>query len=199
MKKALLVLATAVLAVCGSNASARYAGWLHEGSMFILTTPEGADLPATAVEQNFPLLLRLTKGAFDFSQAKPDGADLRFSSGGQPLAYQIEDWDGAQGTASVWVRIPSIKGSAQQEIKLHWGKADATSESNGSAVFNADNGYASVIHMTGTLKDELGTVTPVDNGTTVAAGFIARADILPRARASTAASTSRVIPSATTR
>jgi hypothetical protein len=167
-----ILLAGTLFAGFTPHASAQYPGWQHEGSMYILTTPEGADLPETATEQNFPLLLRLTKGAFDFSQAKPDGADLRISAGGRPLSYQIEDWDGAQGMASVWVKIPAIKGNTQQEIKLHWGKPDAASESNGAAVFNADNGYASVIHMTKTLKDELGTVTPVDDGTTVAAGFI---------------------------
>jgi hypothetical protein len=36
----------------------------------------------------------------------------------------------------VWVKVPVIKGNAQQEIKLHWGKVDAVSESNGAAVFN---------------------------------------------------------------
>ncbi|MCY3018133.1 MAG: DUF2341 domain-containing protein, partial [Planctomycetota bacterium] len=105
--------------------------------------------------------------------AGQQGEDLRFSSGtGTPLVYQIEEWDAANGTASIWVRIPTIKGNARQEIKLHWGKADAPSESNGAAVFNADNGYASVLHMSEALKDELGAVTPVDAGTTLAAGII---------------------------
>ena len=70
--------------------------------------------------------------------------------------------------------FPSIKGNARQEIKLHWGKADAASESNGSAVFNADNGYATVLHMDEALKDEVGTITPKDAGSTVAAGMIGK-------------------------
>ena len=172
MKKKLPLVAGALLASFTPHAFAQYPGWQHEGSLFILTTPEGADLPATASVEGFPLLVRLTQASFDFSQAKAAGADLRFSSGGQPLVYQIETWDAAKGTASVWVKIPSIKGNAHQEIKLHWGKADAASESNGGAVFNADNGYGSVIHMNDALKDEVGAVNPVDGNTTVAPGVI---------------------------
>jgi hypothetical protein len=123
------------------TASAQYAGWQHSGSIYILTTPEGANLPASASEDGFPLLVRLHKDFFNFSQAKVQGEDIRFStSTGAPLAYQIDEWDAATATASIWVRMPTIKGNARQEIRLYWGKADAASESNGSAVFNADNG-----------------------------------------------------------
>ena len=174
MNHKLTLIAGAIFAGFTPHAHAQYPGWQHQGSCFILTTPEGADLPATAAVQNFPLLLRLTKGTFDFSQAKAAGADLRVSAGGQPLAYQIEEWDAASGTASVWVKVPVIQGNAQQEIKLHWGKADAASESNGAAVFNADNGFATVIHMDEALKDEVGTITPVNAGSTVAGGMIGK-------------------------
>ena len=157
------------------HVSAQYPGWQHEGSLFILTTPEGADLPVGAAEANFPLLVRLNKGNFDFSQTKPKGEDLRFSAAGKPLAYQIDDWDAAGGRASVWVKIPQIKGNARQEFKAHWGKADAASESNGAAVFSAENGYAGVIHMNEALKDETGALTPADAGTTVSSGVIGAA------------------------
>ena len=156
------------------TASAQYDGWQHEGSLYILTTPEGANLPATALEEGFPLLVRLHKGMFDFSQAKASGEDIRFSAGGKSLAYQVEDWDASKGTASIWVRIPVIRGDARQEIKMHWGQADAVSESNGAAVFNSDNGFASVLHLDEALQDELGGVTPKDEGSTVATGMIGK-------------------------
>ena len=41
-------------------------------------------------------------------------------------------------------------------------------------MFNAGNGYASVLHMNEELKDELGTVRPADTGTTPAAGMIGK-------------------------
>ena len=68
--------------------------------------------------------------------------------------------------------MPTIKGNARQEIKLHWGKADAASESSGAAVFNESNGYLSVWHMNDPVKDEVGTLESKDAGTTPAAGMI---------------------------
>ena len=131
---------------CGSIL-ADYPGWKHTGSIIILTTPEGANLPASAVVEDFPLLVRLHKDFFDFTQAQANGGDLRFSTAdGKPLAYQIEEWDPKRGNASIWVRIPKIIGNDRQELKLHWGKADAKSESAGLAVFNNSNGFLSVWH-----------------------------------------------------
>ena len=156
-------------------ASPPYQGWQHSGSIHLLTTPGGADLPATASVEGFPLLVRLHKNLFDFAQAMPKGEDLRFSNSSGPLAFQIEAWDPAEGKASIWVRIPTIKGNARQEIRLHWGHAGATSESNGAAVFNGSNGYLSVWHMNDPVQDEVGTLESKDTGTTATAGRIGTA------------------------
>src|SRR5437868_2928008 len=141
MKSHLLVIAlTFVLGLRAVPSSAQYEGWKHSGSIYILTTPEGANLPAAVSVDGFPLLVRLHKDFFDFSQAKAAGEDIRFSSStGAPLAYQIEQWDPATGVASIWVRIPTIQGNSRQEIKLHWGKPDAARETSGKAVFNESN------------------------------------------------------------
>ena len=69
---------------------AQYQEWKHSGSLYIVTTPEGANLAAGAIEHDFPLLVRLDKDFFDFGQTLGTGADIRFSKGGSPLAYQIE-------------------------------------------------------------------------------------------------------------
>jgi len=174
MIKRLIVSVLVFLGVL-SNAPAQYDGWQHSGALCILTTPEGANLPATASEEGFPLLVRLNKEWFDFKQAKANGEDIRFSADGKPLAYQIDDWDAAAGAASVWVRIPVIKGNALQEFKMFWGKADAASESSGKAVFNESNGYLSVWHMSDPVKDEVGTVDSKDQGTTSSDGIIGKA------------------------
>jgi len=55
-----------VILVLFGTASAQDQGWRYSGSVYILTTPEGADLPATASEKDFPLLVRLHKDYFDF-------------------------------------------------------------------------------------------------------------------------------------
>ena len=175
MNKKLLLLATVLLAGFMPLAFAQYQGWQHSGSLCILTTPDGANLPDSVSEENFPLLVRLSKETFDFSQAKANGEDVRFSAAGKPLSYQIEEWDAAKGTASIWVRIPVIKGNARQEINLHWGKADAATESNGTAVFNESNGFLSVFHLgdpADPVKDEVGKIMATNVGTTASAGII---------------------------
>ena len=164
----------AALLVSLAMGRAQYQGWQHEGSFHILTTPEGANLPATAAEENFPLLVRLNRESFDFTRAKASGEDIRFAADGKPLAYQIETWDATKGVANIWVRIPLIKGNARQEIKVYWGKADATGESNGTAVFNGSNGYLCVMHLGDSVKDEVGTLSPTDVGTAPSAGMIGR-------------------------
>ena len=71
-------------------AAAPYPGWRHTGSLVILTTPDGANLPASARLEAFPLLVRLDRDWFDFSQASAGGSDIRFSSdSGKPLDYQL--------------------------------------------------------------------------------------------------------------
>ena len=153
-------------------ASAQYQGWQHSGSFYVLTTPEGANLPATATVENFPLLARLDKDSFDFKQAQATGADLRFAAAGKPLSYQIDQWDAAGGTAAIWVRVPTIKGNARQKIDMFWGEADAKGESSGKGVFNDSNGYLSVWHMGESVTDEVGSTVAKDTGTTAAAGLI---------------------------
>ena len=183
MKIQFILLVVALLTGFTTPASAQYQGWQHSGALTILTTPEGANLPASAVETDFPLLVRLSRDWFDFSQAKPSGDDIRFSSAnGTTLAYQIEQWDAAQGTASIWVRVPQIKGNERQSITLHWGKADAASESKGAAVFNAGNGYASVLHMNSAMQDELEALTLKDQGTTTTSGLIGEGRHLARGK-----------------
>ncbi len=135
------------------RASAQYEDWNHAGSLYLVTTPEGADLPASALEENFPLLVRLNRDFFDFSQAHPRGEDVRFSSNGNPLAYQIESWDPAEGNAAVWVRIPRIKGNDQQAIRMHWGNAKVSTEGRGERVFSTDEGFAGVWHLGENLED----------------------------------------------
>ena len=142
MRTAHLLSAALLLAASSVAAEAQYDPWQHFGSIFILTDPEGANLPGTATEKDFPLLVRLHRDFFDFHQAKADGADIRFSTGaGIPLRFQIEEWDAANGMASIWVRIPVIRGNARQELRMHWGQPDAASESSGRAVFSEDNGF----------------------------------------------------------
>ncbi len=95
-----LLCAAASILFVASSASAQYADWKHSGSIYILTTPEGANLPASATLKDFPLLLRLHHDTFRFSEAEADGKDIRFSAGGKPLSFEVEAWDEKAGTAT---------------------------------------------------------------------------------------------------
>jgi hypothetical protein len=152
-----------------------------EASLFILTTPDGANIPAGASVEGFPLLVRLDKDFFDFSQAQSKGQDIRFAMpAGKPLAYQIEQWDASKGTAAIWVRIPKITGNAKQEIKVRWGDASAKCKSDGKAVFDKSNGHLAVWHMNSPVTDDtVGDVKSTDKGTTAAAGMIGAARHFP--------------------
>lgn len=175
-----LLLVVFAVSFCAETALADYARWQHSGSLYILTTPDGADLSESVVVKNFPLLVRLHSDWFDFGQANPGGDDIRFATDdGEPLVYQVEQWDPESGLASIWVRVPEIKGKAKQEIKLFWGNADAKSESNGKAVFNASNGYLTVLHMGESSRDETGTIITTDTGTARAVGNIGPARHFP--------------------
>ena len=175
MKRSVFFVVLALPAFLGT-AHAQDDGWKHSGSIYILTTAQGADLPAGASENDFPLLVRLDKDWFNFSEAKANGEDIRFStSAGTDLPYQIEQWDAANGTASIWVRIPVIKGDARQEIRLRWGNARVAGESCGPAVFNESNGYVSVWHMSDPVTDEVGTIISKDEGTKATGGMIGQA------------------------
>ena len=150
--------------------------------MYILTTPEGANLPASASVRDFPLLVRLHRDHFRFSEAAAEGSDIRFSAGGKPLAYEIEEWDRVAGEASIWVRIPSIRGNDSQEITIHWGNAGAESASDGKAVFNASNGYIGVWHLGREVRDVVGSLKSEDKGTMQAEGMVAGARRFPGKR-----------------
>ncbi|MCA9063654.1 MAG: DUF2341 domain-containing protein [Planctomycetaceae bacterium] len=165
----------ALLCVAPQTGLAQYDEWPHHGTLVLLTTPDGADLPDSSLVEGFPVLVRLGRETFDFRQSQPDGSDIRFSENGQPLACQIEEWNADEQTASIWVRVPVIRGNSRQELQIHWGKMDAARESDGAAVFGESNGYAVVMHLAEsgeTLCDEIGRLTPTNRGTTVGRGAI---------------------------
>ncbi len=176
------MLCSAISAVTlASDVSAQYADWRHTGSMYILTTSEGADLPASAVVEDFPLLVRLDRDFFDFTQAQPNGEDIRFSTpAGMRLPYQVEQWDPRKGSAVIWVNIPRITGNAKQKIMVHWGNASAHCESKGQAVFNPSNGHLAVWHMNGRVtEDAVGDIQSKDTGTRSVPGMIGEARYFP--------------------
>ena len=122
-----------------------YATWAYSRRILINTTASGAGVKGTV--RNFPLLIRLNKGNFDFSLS--DGNDIRFSDrNGKRLRYQVERWDAAAQQAEVWVKLDTIHGDSRSDfLVLHFGKAEAPAWSDNRYVFDTADGFGGAWHL----------------------------------------------------
>jgi hypothetical protein len=122
--------------------------WRFMSTIKLDTTATGAAVKGDV--KNFPVPITLGPQNFDFSQAKADGSDLRFSKAtkGPLLPYAIESWDQAGRAAVVWVKLDVVKGhSRAQSFVMRWGNADASEVSDSKAVFDAKEGFVGVYHL----------------------------------------------------
>jgi concanavalin A-like lectin/glucanase superfamily protein/uncharacterized protein DUF2341 len=131
-----------------------YSAWPHSMRLYLNTTASGANVPGGV--DGFPVLVRLDKGNFDFTQSK--GADIRFADAkGKRLRYEVERWDSAAALAELWVRVDKVAGNSNtQYLTLHWGLAGAQQIADSRQVFGADAGFAGVWHLN---EDAADTVT----------------------------------------
>lgn len=103
--------------------------WEYDGIIKITET-SGTNL------DNYPVLVTLNSGNFNFVRAKNDGSDIRFSDiNDNELNYWIEDWNSGFDQAKIWVRVPHMPASGVTSVKIWYGNPSATSSSNGEAVF----------------------------------------------------------------
>jgi hypothetical protein len=161
----------AALSAAVSIASADYTSWGEFKEITVTTTGV-----TTSDLARFPLLIRLGADNADvFSQSRGSGADLRFSAAdGSPLAYQIEQWDGAGKQAAVWVSA-DIKGNSKVTLRMYWNKAGAADSSDGAAVFGKVRGYQAVWHLDPALSEAgNGLAAAQNHGSSDAAGIIGR-------------------------
>lgn len=97
---------------------------------------------------NFPVQVALTSSNFDFSKAKTNGEDIRFtdSNGTTLLDYEIEKWDQAGEQAWIWVNVPQINSSSTTDsVYMYYGNAAASDAENPSGTWNSN--YALVYHL----------------------------------------------------
>jgi hypothetical protein len=121
--------------------------WTHCRTIVLNTSASGAGVSGNVV--GFPVLVRLTKADFNFSQALPGGADLLFTgAGGTALPSAVERWDTGAGNAEVWVRVDTVFGNdSGQSIQMYWGNTAPPASESGSAVFDTANGFGGVWHL----------------------------------------------------
>ena len=159
-----------------------YSTWQNSKTIALNTTVTGANVGATVT--NFPVLLRLNAGNFNFSQSST-GADIRFAdNNGNHLSYEIERWDNTNSVAEVWVKVPTVIGNSTTNITMYWGKNGAQSLSSGEGVFATANNYSSVYHLNDVTNIADATVnraTGTNHSTTNVTGIIGKAASLTRA------------------
>jgi hypothetical protein len=156
--------------------------WSRALRVFLNTSASGAGVAENVYD--FPVLVRLTRDNFDFSQAKPDGGDIRFAkSDSILLPYDIERWDAQNGNAEVWVKADTVLGNnSSQYILMYWGNPDAIAGSSSVTVFDTAKGFQGVWHMgqaTGAVVlDATGNhfdATPSDTAPCMVPGTIGKA------------------------
>lgn len=136
--------------------------WKYSHPVFLNTSRSGADIKGDVY--NFPVLVRLDKANFDFSQAKPDGSDIRFTkSDYSTLEHEIEHWDQSSYQAEIWVRVDTLFGNdSLQWIMMYWGNEDAQDRSNAAAVFDTASGFQGVWHLAGDQNEYDATANSYD-------------------------------------
>lgn len=155
--------------------------WEFSRNLHINTTISGAAVGGNVCD--FPVLVRLSSGNFDFNQAMHDGGDVRFlNAGGSLLPFEIERWDPVMQRAEIWVKIDTVYGyDSTHYFTMIWGDSASTGFPDIPAVFDTGDGYQGVWHLgepgNTTAKDATGNHydgTPSDTVPAGADGVIGR-------------------------
>ena len=121
--------------------------WRFTRAIKLDTTAAGAAVMGNVA--NYPVAVSLTAANFDFSQAHPQGIDIRFGKAdGAPLPYAIESYDGPGKSAVFWVKIDQVAGNNNtQSFNMYWGNPAAKDANDSTKVFTAADGFMAVYHL----------------------------------------------------
>jgi hypothetical protein len=123
------------------------------------TTSAGADVAGDVT--NFPVLIRLNSGNFDFTQTRADGGDLVFTGRDKSvLPAEIERWDAAAGRAEIWVKVDTVFGNdSDQSITMYWGNDEVGPKVKSGMVFDTTAGFQGVWHLADAALDSIHDAT----------------------------------------
>lgn len=166
------ITALAILLLAGSASALSNSGggsWSYNKEIIITNTGNAL--------AEYQVLVNLNGNNFP-TNARPDGADIRFTdAGGNELSYWVEDWDHANRTAKVWVNVTSIQAGGTTTIRMYYGNPMAVSASNGGATFDFFDDFSGdlskwdVANAIGTWEIESGEVSGTMSGITEASLF----------------------------
>ncbi|WP_445475688.1 DUF2341 domain-containing protein [Methanococcoides methylutens] len=91
---------------------------------------------------NYQVQVLLDPSNFDFSKAKPDGSDIRFSVNDKQLFHWIEEWDAKSESAIIWIKVPSIPSNGMTDVTIHYGNPAAIDISSGDSTFDFFDDFA---------------------------------------------------------
>lgn len=129
----------------GNSGGTGLGAWKYFRELKLDTTTTGANL--TVDVPKYPVAIVLRAADFDFTQAKPDGSDVRFTTAdGTAVPYAIESWDAAGKVAALWLKL-DVKANSMQSVIMSWGNPAATDSSASNTVFDTQDGFLGVWHL----------------------------------------------------
>jgi len=104
-------------------------GWAHRIPITLVN--DGAELRSTQVR------VELSAANFNFSEAAPDGRDLRVAdeNGWALLPHWIESYDPAAKRAVIWLRVWAFPAHSRKTVFLYYGNPSAQTDANGPHTF----------------------------------------------------------------
>jgi hypothetical protein len=135
--------------------------WPYRKKITIDNTQVDADLT------NFPVLIHETDTDLKYTASggrvgQSDGGDILFtkSDGTTKLDHEIEKYVPTTGELVAWVEVDSVSSSADTDIYMYYGNADAADQWNIEATW--DSNYELVLHM---KEDPSGTAPQMIDST----------------------------------
>ena len=134
MRKLLLVLSLlAGLTPISSNATWN-ADWTNQKKITVNA------VGVSPAQLQFPVVVRLHSGNFDFSGANLDGSDLRFVAADDKteLKFHIEKYDSANELAIIWVQLPKVDvADKEAHFWVYSGNEKASASADAKATWDA--------------------------------------------------------------
>jgi biopolymer transport protein ExbB len=120
--------------------------WLYRKKITIPNASIDADLT------DFPITVYLTSSNFDFSKAKADGTDIKFTDlSGNLLKFERQEHSSVLQMGVYHIKVPSVANLTDTEIYMYYGNSAASDVQDKVNVWDAN--YKCVLHLGASLTD----------------------------------------------
>ncbi len=134
MKKLLLALSLLAVMVPISSNAGWNSDWANQKKISINA------VGVSPAQAQFPVVVRLHSGNFDFSAANVDGSDLRFIAADDKteLKFHIEKYDSVNELAVIWVQLPKVDAAEKDShFWVYSGNEKATASADAKLTWDA--------------------------------------------------------------